>query len=61
MTIDSVQSVALSINNRFIVSGSIDCSIKVFDLYAKQQLLHFEKAHSGITFRNALLSLFRFG
>ena len=45
--IDTVWSVAVSSNNRFIVSGSEDKSIKVFDLQTKQQLHHFADAHQG--------------
>ena len=45
---DWVNSVALSADGRFIVSGSKDKSIKVFDMDTKQQLYHFLDAHSGI-------------
>ena len=37
----------MSSDNRFIVSGSEDKSIKVFDLQTKQQLHHFADAHQG--------------
>ena len=42
-----VRSVAVSSDNRFIVSGSDDKSIKVFDLQTKQQLHHFADAHTS--------------
>ena len=45
--IGAVLSVAVSSDNRFIVSGSSDKSIKVFDLQTKQQLHHFADAHQG--------------
>ena len=43
--IDYVLSVAASSDNKFIVSGSKDKSIKVFDLQTKEQLHHFAAAH----------------
>ena len=52
----AVRSVAVSSDNRFIVSGSHDKSIKVFDLQTKQQLHHFVDAHQG----TIILSFFTF-
>ena len=46
--IGTVTSVAISADGRFIVSGSYDKSIKVFDMHTKEQLHHFSDAHSGI-------------
>ena len=46
--IEEINSVAISADGRFIVSGSIDNSIKLFDMHTKRQLHHFSCAHSGI-------------
>ena len=35
-------------DNRYIISGSFDKSIKVFDLQTKQLVRHFENAHKGM-------------
>lgn len=40
-------SVAISADSRLIVSGSSDKSIKVLDMHTKQQIHHFEDAHTG--------------
>ena len=39
---------ALTNNNKYIISGSSDKSIKIFDLHTKLQLHQFVDAHSGI-------------
>ena len=54
--IEGVTSVAVSSDNRFIVSGSYDNTIKVFDLQTKQQLHHFADAHTS----TIILSFFPF-
>ena len=38
---------AISADNRFIISGSTDKSIKMFDMGTKELLHHFSDAHSG--------------
>ena len=50
-----VRSVAVSSDNRFIVSGSDDKSIKVFDLQTKQQMHHFADAHISTIILSFLL------
>lgn len=40
---------SLSTDGRFIVSGSAGGSIKVFSTETKEQLHHFQDAHSGMT------------
>ena len=40
-------SVAISNNNKYIVSGSQDKSIKIWDLEDKKELHSFNNAHSG--------------
>lgn len=45
--IDSILSVAVSQDSRFIVSGSFDKSIKIFDMQTTQLLHHFQDAHTG--------------
>ena len=44
---DKVYSIAISSDNRFIVSASEDSSIKIFDLKSKKQRHHWEKIHGG--------------
>ena len=58
--IEAVLSVAVSSDNRFIVSGSSDKSIKVFDLQIKQQLHHFADAHQGTIILPSILPLILF-
>ena len=43
-------SVALSSDDRLIVSGSSDHSIKIFDLETETELHHFVNAHEGSLF-----------
>jgi len=43
----SITSIAITSDNRYIISGSFDKSIKVFDLQTKKKLHHIEKAHQG--------------
>ena len=45
--LDKVSSVFITSDNRFVVSGSSDHSIKVFDLLTKQQVHHLPDAHQG--------------
>jgi len=37
----------MSNNNRYIISGSEDKSIKIFDFFTKSEYHHFEAAHLG--------------
>jgi len=39
--------VAVSPDSKFIASASRDRSIKIFDLETKQQVHHFQDAHTG--------------
>lgn len=45
--IDCIASLVISADSKFIVSASQDKSIKVFDMHTKQQLHHFQDAHTG--------------
>lgn len=55
--VDDIVSMAVSADGRFIVSGSRDKSIKVFSIASKQQLHHFQDAHSGTISINDILIL----
>jgi len=44
----AIRSVAVTSDRKYIISGSEDKSIKVFDLLTKQQVRHFENAHHGM-------------
>lgn len=43
----AVKSMAITSNDKYIISGSNDKSIKVFDLKAKKEVHHFENCHEG--------------
>ena len=45
--IATIIAIAISNDDRFIVSGGTDCSIKVFDLETNQEAMHFEAVHKG--------------
>jgi len=42
-----IESVAVTSDSKFLISGSQDRSIKVFDLDTKKQVHHFQNAHEG--------------
>ncbi len=42
-----VTSVQISSDNKYIVSGSDDKSIKIFDFASKQEIHRFKKVHRG--------------
>ncbi len=46
--IDEVITVAISPNNKYIVTGSFDNAIKVFDYESKQEIYQFDDAHTRI-------------
>jgi len=48
-----LNSLFVTPDDRFIVSGSHDKSLKVFDLHTKQEVHHFKNAHQG--FINAVV------
>lgn len=45
--LDPVHSVVVTSDNKYLISGSSDRSIKVFDLNTKQEIYHFKNAHKG--------------
>ena len=47
---------AVTSDGKYIISGSEDKSIKVFDLQTKQQVRHFENAHKGIKVSRPLIN-----
>ncbi len=53
--LDTVNSVAISTDNRYIISGSADKSIKIFDLESKTKLSHLKNAHNGSLFLDYFL------
>ena len=44
----AINSVAVSADGRYIVSGSEDKSVKVFDMHTKEEVHHFVHAHIRI-------------
>ena len=48
--IDEIYSIAISNDNRFLVTSCRDDSIKVFDLQLNQQILHRTDVHMSILY-----------
>jgi len=48
MSIGAVLSLATSLDGKYLVSGSEDKSIKIFDIETKQEVHHFSEIHEGI-------------
>jgi len=42
-----IKALAITSDSKYIISGSEDRSIKVFDFTTKELFCHFENAHSG--------------
>ncbi len=55
--IGEIFSIAISPDNKFVVSGSGDKSIKIFDLETNKQIHHFADAHDGNFLNNIFLIL----
>ncbi len=54
---ETITSVALTFDNKYIVSGSWDRSIKLFDIERKQEVHQFEYAHESKQIRGSSLFL----
>lgn len=50
--LDSITSIAITSNDKFLISASQDKSIKVFDLHTKQEVYHFKDTHESKIFSN---------
>ena len=46
--LESILSVVVTSDNKYIICGTTFSSIKIFDLQTKQQVHHFENAHKGM-------------
>lgn len=44
---DEVSAVSVSNDNKFIISGSKDKSVKIFDAQEKSEIYHFTDLHAG--------------
>jgi len=53
---EGVDVLAMTSDNRYIISGSYDKSIKIFDFENKCQVFHLEKAHEAAISSIALTS-----
>jgi len=42
-----IQSIAVTPNNKYIVTGSSDKTVKIFDFQTKQLVHHYKTEHSG--------------
>ena len=47
--IENVESIAVTPNNKYIVSSSTDETMKVFDFHTKQLVYHYKTEHQGIS------------
>jgi len=47
ISVEKVYSVAISQNMKYLVSGSKDKSIKIFNFAQRKELFHFQNAHDG--------------
>ncbi len=56
--LDGITSITVTSDHRFLVSGSDDKSIGVFDLSTKQKIYEFKNAHECKLFQGPDLSLF---
>lgn len=45
---DAVNTIQISANNRYVISGSRDRRIKVFDIKKKIEVKEWKEAHEGI-------------
>jgi len=43
-----VRCLAMTPDGGFIISGSSDCTIKIFELEAREEVHHFQRIHGGI-------------
>ena len=46
--LEHVTAITVSDDNRYIISGSFDKSIKVFDMITHQEVFHLEKIHTSM-------------
>ena len=53
---DSITCIAISPDQRFLVSGSEDCSIKMFDIQTKQEIHEFAQDCIPFLFKKNELS-----
>lgn len=45
--LEDIMTVAMTPDGKYIVSGSLDNTIKIFDFETKQEVHHFKEAHEG--------------
>jgi len=45
--VETINSVVITSDDKFVISASSDKSIKIFDLNTKQQVHNFKDAHQG--------------
>jgi WD domain, G-beta repeat. len=57
MRIETIDALALTSDDRFLISGSWDKSIKVWDSHTFKNVKTFEKAHDGT--RKFIFLIFR--
>jgi len=47
ISLDSINTLAVTSDSKYIISGSRDGSIKVFDFETKREVHHFQEAHES--------------
>ena len=50
MRIDEGMSIAISPDSRYMVTGSADRTVKIFDFQTRQLIHHFKSEHKSIFF-----------
>jgi len=58
--LDRIMSVAISNDNKYIISGSHDQTMKIFDVETKQEVYHFKNSHKGKPFYPIVIYIFFF-
>ncbi len=52
---DGVRKLAMTSDSKYLISGSLDYSIKIWDFATRQLVHHFENVHSSICYLSGSL------
>jgi len=52
--LDSIYSVAISPDNQYVISGSADKSIKIFNIEKGKEVIHFKNVHARNYYRHKI-------
>src|SRR5688500_9757263 len=48
LSLEAITNAVITSDNKYMVSASLDKSIKIFDFQTKKQIKHYENVHEGI-------------